>query len=84
VGGDVRFRLFAAARAAADGTSEVTVPAGSVRDAVAALAEGRSARFRQVLSISTLLSEGVRLRADSQAPLPAGAVVDVLPPFAGG
>ena len=76
-------RLFAAARAAA-GTSEVAVPAGPVAEVIAALLAGRPARLAEVLAISSLLSDGVRLDPTSRDPLPDGAVLDVLPPFAGG
>ena len=76
-------RLFAAARAAA-GTAELRVAAGPVDAVVRELVAGRSPRFAQVLSISSLVSDGVRLDPRDPAPLPGGAVLDVLPPFAGG
>ncbi len=79
----VTIRLFAAARAAA-GTAEVTVPAGPVSEVLGRLAEGRSARFAEVLSVSSLMADGTRIDPGSDSPLAAGAVVDVLPPFAGG
>ena len=79
----VTFRLFAAARAAA-GSSQVEVPAGPVAEVLRALADGLPPRFAEVLSVSSLMAEGVRLDPSSESPLAAGAVVDVLPPFAGG
>lgn len=82
-GTDVTVRLFAAARVAA-GTAELHVAPGPIDEVIAALAEGRDGRFSQVLSISTLISDGVRLDRHARTPVPAGAVIDVLPPFAGG
>lgn len=79
----VTVRLFAAARAAA-GTAELHVAAGPVDAVVRDVAAGRSPRFAQVLAISSLVSDGVRLDPRDPTPLPAGAVLDVLPPFAGG
>ena len=49
----------------------------------AALAElGLADRFTRVLAACTLMCEGRRIGATDA--LPDGAVVDVLPPFAGG
>jgi molybdopterin converting factor small subunit len=79
----VTFRLFAAARAAA-GSAEVRVPAGTVREAVAALVGAGPDRLGQVVGISSLVHEGRRLDPASGDTLPDGAIVDVLPPFAGG
>ncbi len=80
-------RLFAAAREAV-GEPVVEVPAGPVRDVCAALEAlvepARQPRVAAVLSLSTLLCDGVRFRAADDAELPDGSVVDVLPPFAGG
>ncbi|MCU0284578.1 MAG: hypothetical protein MUD13_11905 [Candidatus Nanopelagicales bacterium] len=79
----VTFRLFAAARAAA-GRAEVQVPAGPVAAAVAALLAEAPDRLADVVAISSLVSDGRRLDPASGDQLPAGATVDVLPPFAGG
>jgi molybdopterin converting factor small subunit len=79
----VTFRLFAAARAAA-GRAEVQVPAGPIADTVAALLAQGPPRLGEVVSISSLVCDGRRLDPGSTEPLPDGAVVDVLPPFAGG
>ena len=81
--GTVTFRLFAAARAAA-GTAEVEVSGGSVSEVIDRLAAGLTPRFADVLAVSSLVSDGTRLDRASAALLPEGAVVDVLPPFAGG
>lgn len=75
----VTVRLFAAARDAA-GSATLQIPAGPVGDGLAALGLGE--RFTAVLAVSSLLSEGRKLTPEDE--LPDGAVVDVLPPFAGG
>lgn len=75
----VTVRLFAAARDAA-GVATVQIPAGPVGDGLANLGLGE--RFAQVLAMCTLLSDGRQL--SPQDPVPDGAVIDVLPPFAGG
>jgi sulfur-carrier protein len=79
----VTFHLFAAARAAA-GRPQVEVPAGPVRATVEALLAGAPPRLAEVVAISSLVHEGRRLDLRSEVPLPDGAAVDVLPPFAGG
>ncbi len=75
-------RLFAAARAAA-GTASVDVPAGSVAGVLAVLADKYGEPLARVLARSSYLVDGVACH-DRDAPLAAGATVDVLPPFAGG
>ena len=76
----ITVRLFAAARDAA-GTDSVQIPADV--PLAAALAElGLGDRFTRVLAACTLMCEGRRIGATDA--LPDGAVVDVLPPFAGG
>lgn len=81
----VRVRYFAGARAAA-GTPEETVRLAAdarVRDLVDALAERHGAALSRVLTACSFLLDGVAVR-DTSIPLPDGAGVDVLPPFAGG
>ena len=80
----VTVRLFAAARAAASGRAAVEVRPGPVREIVAELVAAHPPRFAEVLSRSTLVCDGTRLDPDDPAVVPPGAVVDVLPPFAGG
>ncbi len=75
----VTVRLFAAAREAAGG-HVLTIQAGPVRAQLLGLGLGR--RFTEVLDVCTLVSDGYRLGPDDE--VPDGAVVDVLPPFAGG
>ncbi len=73
----VTVRLFAAAREAAR-ASELTIHAGPV---VPQLREV-GPRFATVLEVCSVVSDGLRLGPDDE--VPDGAVVDVLPPFAGG
>lgn len=73
----VTVRLFAAARDAA-GTDVLEIPPGPVIPQLAA----RGGRFAEVLALCSVVSDGYRLGPDD--PAPDGAVVDVLPPFAGG
>ncbi|WP_422772547.1 MoaD/ThiS family protein [Plantactinospora sp. WMMC1484] len=76
-------RYFAAARAAA-GVAEETVPGGRSLDQLTGeLVRRHGARLGTVLEMASFLVDGVAWH-DRQAPLPAGATVDVLPPFAGG
>lgn len=82
----VRVRYFAAAAEAAGTTAEeVSLPAGAAAaDLVAELAAAHAPGLERVLSISSLLIDGV-VRADRTLPLGDGLLeVDVLPPFAGG
>ncbi|MGK5737758.1 MoaD/ThiS family protein [Micromonospora sp. URMC 103] len=76
-------RYFAGARAAA-GRTEERLPAGrSLDDLTAELAGRHGDRLAAVLRVASFLVDGVTCH-DRQAPLPAGATIDVLPPFAGG
>ena len=74
-------RYFAGARAAA-GVSEEAIPAGLSRDdLVALLTERHGERLAVVLKAASFLLDGTAWR---ERTVPAGATVDVLPPFAGG
>jgi molybdopterin converting factor small subunit len=75
----ITVRYFAGARAAA-GVSEESMPAGIT---LADIGAGRDARLQRVLLSASFLVNGLAWH-DRSAPLPAGATVDVLPPFAGG
>ena len=78
----VTVRLFAAI-AEAVGRAELTVDAATVGDVVDALVATGGPDTTRVLERCSVLVGGVR--ADSVDTLvPAGATVDVLPPFAGG
>ena len=84
-------RFWAAAREAA-GAAEETVGATTLADALDEAVRrrggdgGRGAELRRVLERSSVLLDGVQVgRADPESvALPDGAVVEILPPFAGG
>lgn len=82
-GEHVTFRMFASARAAA-GAAEVHVRPGATTDVVASLAADLPPRFADVLAVSSLVADGRRLDQSCSAPISAGTIIDVLPPFAGG
>ncbi|WP_433388826.1 MoaD/ThiS family protein [Micromonospora sp. KLBMP9576] len=76
-------RYFAGARAAA-GRAEENASAGrSLDELVLELTARHGERLAAVLGMASFLVDGVTCH-DRQAPLPAGATIDVLPPFAGG
>ena len=77
-------RYFAGARAAA-GTAEETLDADaySLSELVDELAARHGPQLAKVLAVASFLVDGVACR-DPEARVPAGATVDVLPPFAGG
>jgi sulfur-carrier protein len=78
-------RYWAAAREAA-GVAEEPYDASTLADALAAAAATRDERFGRVLRRSSYLVDGtpVGTRAPSSVELAEGAVIEVLPPFAGG
>ena len=78
----VTVRLFAAA-AEAVGADQLELPATTVRDVVTALVAAGGPDTPAVLDRCSFLVGGLRA-GTADAPVPAGAVVDVLPPFAGG
>lgn len=79
----VTVRLFAAARAAV-GASEVTVPAGSLAEVLAAV-EAAAPAFAGVRPACSFLLDEVAVHGDpANVRVPDGHSVDVLPPFAGG
>lgn len=75
-------RYFAGAKAAA-GIGEERIDAADVAELRAALAQRHGPVLDKVLSVSTLLVDGLAARDEATA-LPAGVTVEVLPPFAGG
>ncbi|MBQ0994477.1 MoaD/ThiS family protein [Micromonospora sp. H61] len=82
-GPQLTIRYFAGARAAA-GRAEEAIPAGrSLDDLTSELTRRHGDRLAGVLRVASFLVNGVTCH-DRQAPLPAGATIDVLPPFAGG
>ncbi|WP_152192581.1 MoaD/ThiS family protein [Georgenia satyanarayanai] len=74
-------RYFAAAAEAAGREQEPVEPA-TVGELRAVLSERHGERLARVLERCSVLVNGVR--SDNDAPVTAGDVVDVLPPFAGG
>jgi molybdopterin synthase sulfur carrier subunit len=82
---DVTVRYFAGARAAAGITSEVLeLPDGArVSDALESVRLRHGDDLKRVLGACSFLLDAVAVR-DLDAPIPAGAELDVLPPFAGG
>lgn len=81
----VLVRYFASARAASGVDQEVLqLPAGvSVHEALAHLKERHPEGLPRVLEAASFLLDGIAVRDPSQ-PVPDGAELDVLPPFAGG
>ncbi|MEZ5089152.1 MAG: MoaD/ThiS family protein [Micropruina sp.] len=80
----MRIRYFAGAAEAA-GVAEETIASDfdvTVADLIEQLSGDRE-RLAKVLAVSTLLVDGQAARARTEL-VPAGAQVDVLPPFAGG
>ena len=75
-------RYFAGARAAA-GVAEEKVSAATVAELLESLTAAHGNRLAAVLPACSLLIDGLACR-DYSAALPVDAVVDVLPPFAGG
>ena len=80
-------RYFAGARAAAGVDSEVLplpAPGWTVGDVLRELADRHGPRLAAVLASCSFLLDEVAVRSrDAQLP-PHSAVLDVLPPFAGG
>lgn len=77
----VTVTLFAAARDAA-GVSEVVLPAGPVDDVLDALLAASPPALARVLPICSLMVDGQKVSGGQL--LSSGAVLHVLPPFAGG
>jgi molybdopterin converting factor small subunit len=75
-------RYFASARAAA-GVSEEIVPATTLGELRERLGQAHGERLSAVLTVASFLVDGTIWR-DPNAPFPANATIDVLPPFAGG
>ena len=87
--GEVTVRYWASVRAAQGRASEqVDVPAGgfTVADLLRRITEGREPRVAQVVAACSLLLDETAVHADrvGETDVRPGAVVDLLPPFAGG
>ena len=78
----VTVRYFAGARAVS-GVDTETWSAATLDDLVGQLVEAHGERLRRVLTACSFLVDGTSTR-DRGMTLTPGAVVDVLPPFAGG
>jgi sulfur-carrier protein len=78
----VTVRYFAGARSAA-GVDTETRTAGTLDELVGQLVDAHGDRLARVLTACSFLIDGTQTR-DRAAVLAPGAVVDVLPPFAGG
>ena len=79
----ITLRYWAAAKEAA-GIGEEQVLAESLQEALDSARERHGKRLAAVLEVASLLVDGVRVTPDQHPPLADGAVVEVLPPFAGG
>jgi molybdopterin converting factor small subunit len=78
----VTVRYFAGARAAV-GLDTETREADTLADLVGQLVDAHGERLERVLTACSFLVDGTTTR-DRALALAPGAVVDVLPPFAGG
>lgn len=78
----VTVRYFAGARAAS-GVDTETRTAASLGELVGQLVDAHGERLERVLTACSFLVDGTQTR-DRAMSLAPGAVVDVLPPFAGG
>jgi molybdopterin converting factor small subunit len=81
----VTVRYFAGARAAAGvPTEDIELDEGAtVADALDVVTKRHAAALSKVLPACSFLLDSVAVR-DHTVPLPPGAELDVLPPFAGG
>ncbi len=77
----ITVRYFAAAAEAA-GREQEPLAAGRVAELRSVMAEQHGEELARVLQRCSILVNGVR--SEDDAPVRAGDVVDVLPPFAGG
>jgi molybdopterin converting factor small subunit len=82
MGSVVTVRYFAAARAAA-GLAQEQAEAPTLAALLEELSAGRGPQLAKVFGVASFLVDGLTWR-DREAPLPPGATIDVLPPFAGG
>jgi len=78
----VTVRYFAGARAAS-GVDTETRTAGSLDELVGQIVAAHGPKLERVLTACSFLVDGTSTR-DRALQLAPGAVVDVLPPFAGG
>jgi molybdopterin converting factor small subunit len=79
----ITVRYFAGARAAAGVQEEPVTGPATLAELMAALVGQHGEPLGKVLAAASFLVNGVAWR-EANRPLPEAAVVDVLPPFAGG
>jgi molybdopterin converting factor small subunit len=82
VSAPVTVRYFAGARAAAGVETEERT-AATLAELVGQLADAHGEKLERILTACSFLVDGAQAH-DPTASLASGAVVDVLPPFAGG
>lgn len=76
-------RYWAGAREVA-GTSEEMVPGSSLDGLLAAIRAEHGDRMTRLLDVALVLVDGQRTTRGVELMLAASAVVEILPPFAGG
>jgi molybdopterin converting factor small subunit len=76
-------RFWAGARAVAGTPEENTAP-GRLPQVVEALIDRHGDRMRSLLACSVLLLDGEQVAGDADLLVAEGAVLEVLPPYAGG
>jgi sulfur-carrier protein len=76
-------RFWAGARAVA-GTTEERVAPGLLTKIIEDVAETHGERMRSLLACSVLLLDGAKVDRDADLAVPDDAVLEVLPPYAGG
>lgn len=80
----ITLRYFASARAAAGTETEVRT-ASTPADALAKAGEDYGAEFTRIIGFSSFLLNGTPLaKEETRTELTDAAILDVLPPFAGG
>lgn len=79
----VRIRFWAGAREVA-GAAEQSLSPGRLADVLAALRQEHGTRMEQLLAVSVLLLDGAQIARDDDVDVPDGALLEVLPPYAGG
>ena len=79
----VTVRYFAGARAAVNGVSTEKAVAADLDELTQLLTDRYGERLGLVLKAASFLVDGLTSH-NHRAPLPDGATVDILPPFAGG
>ena len=79
----MRVRFYAVGREIT-GVEELALDVDSMQELRAVLLDRFDARMARLLTIATMLHNGVRRHAEDVVAIAPGDTVDVLPPFAGG